>query len=189
MQQEIHVPALGENIDEVEVVEVLVGEGDRIDSDDALVTLESDKAAMDLPAEVAGTVVRVAVSAGDKVRQGDLIAVLEVAGESQQGKDAAEESADESVTAADDAAPQSDSEQDRDHDEDSTQPDSAEQPAAEVAVREVDCPQLGENIESADIDEILVSPGDSVQAEDPLVTLETDKAAAGWADFAGRRAV
>ena len=193
MKQEIHVPALGENIDEVEVVEVLVAEGDQIDSDDVLVTLESDKAAMDLPAEVAGTVSRVAVSAGDKVRQGDLIAVLELADESQQGDDATREGGDEAAVAEndsaadDDAAPQPQTEpEEDDRPDDSTQPDSAEQSAAEPAVREVACPQLGENIESADIAEILVSPGDSVEAEDPLVTLETDKAAMDLpAPFAG----
>ncbi|MEC9342039.1 MAG: dihydrolipoyllysine-residue acetyltransferase [Pseudomonadota bacterium] len=193
MKQEIHVPALGENIDEVEVVEVLVAEGDRIDGDDVLVTLESDKAAMDLPAEVAGTVSRVAVSAGDKVREGDLIAVLELADESQEGDDAAAQGGDAAAVAendsaaGDDAAPQPHAEQEEgDRPDDSTQPDSAEQSAAETVVREVACPQLGENIESADIAELLVSPGDSVQAEEPLVTLETDKAAMDLpAPFAG----
>lgn len=185
MKQEIHVPALGENIDEVEVVEVLVAEGDRIGSDDILVTLESDKAAMDLPAEVAGTISRVAVSAGDKVRQGDLIAVLELAEESQGGDEAA--AAEDDSAADDDAAPQPQAEQkEGGRPDDSTQPDRAAQSAAETVVREVACPQLGENIESADIAELLVSPGDSVQAEEPLVTLETDKAAMDLpAPFAG----
>jgi dihydrolipoamide dehydrogenase len=73
---EVRVPDLGD-VEEVDVVEVLVRPGDRVAEDDGLVTLESDKASMDVPTPIAGTVREVRVAVGGKVRQGDLLAVLE----------------------------------------------------------------------------------------------------------------
>jgi len=65
MKIEIKVPELGDGIDQVEVAAVDVVEGASVGADDTLVTLETDKAAMDIPAEVAGTVVQILVKAGD----------------------------------------------------------------------------------------------------------------------------
>lgn len=78
MLTEVRVPDIGE-FDEVEIVEVLVAEGDTVKQEDSLVTLETDKASMDLPAPGAGTVVEMKVAVGDTVAEGDLIATLEVA--------------------------------------------------------------------------------------------------------------
>ncbi|MGE5234734.1 MAG: biotin/lipoyl-containing protein, partial [Acidobacteriota bacterium] len=76
-QREIRVPDIG-NFDKVAVVEVLVGPGAAIKVDDPLITLESDKASMDVPAPFAGTVREVKVKAGDKVGKDAVIAVVEV---------------------------------------------------------------------------------------------------------------
>jgi dihydrolipoamide dehydrogenase len=73
---EIKVPDIGD-FDDVDVIEVLVAAGDTVDVDQGLITLETDKATMDVPATEAGTVVEVKVSAGDKVQQGDVILTLE----------------------------------------------------------------------------------------------------------------
>ena len=78
MKIEIKVPDLGDGIDQVDVAAVEVAVGASIGADDTLVTLETDKAAMDIPAEVAGTVVELLVKPGDKLAQGDLLAVVEV---------------------------------------------------------------------------------------------------------------
>lgn len=78
--REVTIPELGD-IDEVDVVEVLVAGGDQVAKDDSLISLESDKATMDVPAPFAGTVREVKVKAGDKVRHGSVILMLEVAGE------------------------------------------------------------------------------------------------------------
>jgi len=77
MKIEIKVPELGDGIDEVDVAAVEVTVGADIGAEDTLVTLETDKAAMDIPAEVAGTVVELLVKPGDKLTQGDLLAVVE----------------------------------------------------------------------------------------------------------------
>jgi dihydrolipoamide dehydrogenase len=81
---EIRVPDLGE-VDDVQVVEVLVSPGDKIAVDDGLVTLESDKASMDIPSTLAGTVKEVALEVGSKVQEGDLVAVLEPAEQEADG--------------------------------------------------------------------------------------------------------
>lgn len=78
--KDILVPDIGD-FNGVEVIEILVAPGDSIKVEDPLVSLESDKAAMEIPAEVSGTVKAIKVSIGDKVSQGDLILTLEVSGE------------------------------------------------------------------------------------------------------------
>ena len=75
-RQEVRVPDIGD-FDEVEIVEVMVAVGDEVSAEDSLITLETDKAAMDVPAPVAGKVIELSVSLGDKVSEGSLILVLE----------------------------------------------------------------------------------------------------------------
>jgi pyruvate dehydrogenase E2 component (dihydrolipoamide acetyltransferase) len=74
--REVAIPDLGD-VEEVDVVEVLVAVGDQVGHDDSLISLESDKATMDVPAPFAGTVREVKVKAGDKVREGSVILMLE----------------------------------------------------------------------------------------------------------------
>jgi pyruvate dehydrogenase E2 component (dihydrolipoamide acetyltransferase) len=77
-RQEVRVPDIGD-FDEVDIVEVMVAVGDEISAEDSLVTLETDKAAMDVPAPIAGKVLEMSVSLGDKVSEGSVILVLESA--------------------------------------------------------------------------------------------------------------
>jgi pyruvate dehydrogenase E2 component (dihydrolipoamide acetyltransferase) len=76
-RKEIRVPDIGD-FDRVEVIEVLVQPGDTVQAEDSLITLESDKASMEIPSPVSGTIKEVNVAVGDRVSQGDLIAVAEV---------------------------------------------------------------------------------------------------------------
>jgi len=73
---EITVPDIGD-FDEVEVIEVLVRNGDKIQPEDSLITVESDKASMEIPSPSAGTIIDVKINVGDKIKQGSLIAMLE----------------------------------------------------------------------------------------------------------------
>jgi pyruvate/2-oxoglutarate dehydrogenase complex dihydrolipoamide acyltransferase (E2) component len=77
MQQNLIVPGLAENVHEADVAEVSVKPGDTIAAGDIVITLETDKAAMELPAEFGGKVTAVRVKAGDRVKEGDVIVVLE----------------------------------------------------------------------------------------------------------------
>ena len=87
-RQEIKVPDIGD-FDKVPVIEVLVSEGDEIEKEQSLVTLESDKATMEVPASTGGKLVELKVAEGDEVGEGDVIAIVEVASEGSE--EAAEE--------------------------------------------------------------------------------------------------
>jgi len=84
---EIKVPDIGD-FDKVPVIEVLVAVGDRIEKEQSLVTLESDKATMEVPASASGTLVELKVAEGDEVSEGDLIAIVETTVETGQDADA-----------------------------------------------------------------------------------------------------
>gem|GEM_PF-3125802 len=76
-QAKLTVPELGD-FEDVEVIEVLVGAGDTVAVEDPLVTLETDKATMDVPASAAGKIVSLDVAVGDKINSGDVVATIEV---------------------------------------------------------------------------------------------------------------
>jgi pyruvate dehydrogenase E2 component (dihydrolipoamide acetyltransferase) len=121
--KEIPVPDIGD-FDEVDVIEVLVSSGDEVSVDDPLITLESDKASMEVPSPEAGTVKEVKVSAGDKVAQGAIIVTLEVA---DGGAEAADEGGEEDGD--DDEAPEAEAPAEDATDE--KEPAERPEPAAE----------------------------------------------------------
>lgn len=105
--QTIRLPDIGD-FQGIEVIEVLIGPGDVIDKDESIITLESDKATMEIPSPVSGTVQSVAVSVGDRISEGDPIAdvaVREVAAEESEASAAEEEAPDEEPTAPSAPAP------------------------------------------------------------------------------------
>ena len=153
--QKILVPDVGG--DEVEIIEICVAIGDSVEAEDAIITVETDKASMDIPAPAAGTISALSVSVGDKLKEGDLIA--EMSGSA--GVD--------SATVAEEtpaAAPQV-----------VTETPAAPQAAAPSAsaIIDVEVPDIGEDGE-VDVIEVLVAVGDVIAEEDGLITLETDKA-------------
>jgi len=159
--KEIQMPDIGD-FDDVPVIEILVSEGDDIDVETPLVTLESDKASMDVPSTAAGRVKQVLVSVEDKVSKGTPLVVLETADDSDapaEGAQAAErQPADEQA-------------------HDAARPDSSSgrEEAAGGDAREVTVPDIGD-FSDVEVIEVHVSPGDALRAEDPMVTLESDKA-------------
>ena len=142
---EVKVPDIG-NFSDVPVIEVLVKPGDAIKAEDALITLESDKATMDVPSPIGGTVKELKVKVGDKVSEGSLVLLLD------------------SAAAAESAAPAMLSV--------SPPPAAASSHSGMVEVR---VPDIGD-FKNVPIIEVLVKPGDTIQAEQPLITLESDKA-------------
>ena len=88
--REIRVPDIGD-FDQVEVIEVLVQPGDHVNAEDSLITLESDKASMEIPSPISGVVKEVKVAVGDRVSQGDLIAIAELDAETGAGSEEAAE--------------------------------------------------------------------------------------------------
>ncbi|MCZ0927782.1 dihydrolipoyllysine-residue acetyltransferase [Halomonas janggokensis] len=158
---DIKVPDLGGS-DNVEIIEVAVGEGDEVDAEDTLITLESDKASMDVPSPHTGKIVSFSVKEGDTVSEGDVIGQMEIAGEG----DDAEDTADEQTSSQASSEPQAAAEQ---HDE----PEEAA--SGEPARKEIRVPDLSGSSD-VPIIEIGVAAGDEVNEEDPLITLESDKA-------------
>jgi len=171
-QTEVRVPDIGDFSD-VEVIEVHVGPGDRVAAEDPLITLETDKASMDVPAPAAGVVQSLALKAGDRVSEGSLILKLESAEEAATV--VAPRGADEEATlvAPERAAQKPIAQETPAADAQAEAQDEAETGGGEM---EVHVPDIGD-FSDVDVIEVHVSSGDRVAAEDPLITLETDKAA------------
>lgn len=147
MSIEIRVPDIGD-FDAVDVVEVLIAPGDTVAKEQSVLVLESDKASMEVPSEVAGVVSSVAVNVGEQVKEGDLIAVLT----------AAEAVADAPSEPVATAPPQA------------AMPDSGA-----VGVMDLLVPDIGD-FDKVDVIEVNVAVGDEVVVEQGLITLESDKA-------------
>ncbi|GFD71882.1 pyruvate dehydrogenase complex dihydrolipoyllysine-residue acetyltransferase [Alteromonas marina] len=165
--QKIIVPDVGG--DEVEVIELCVAVGDNIEADEGVVTVESDKASMDIPAPFEGEIVSLSVSVGDKIKEGDVIGEMKVAGGDSAGDSdsAAEESS------SDDASQEAPKQEEAPKEESKSEAAPAASGGTEVI--EVAVPDIGSDDE-VDVIDVLVSAGDTIEKEDGLITLETDKA-------------
>ena len=151
---EVKVPDIGD-FDEVAVIEVLVKVGDTVKAEQSLITVESDKASMEIPSSTAGVVKEIKVEVGGKVKEGSVVLVLEAEG---AGAAAAPAPAPAAAPAAAAPAPAA----------------AAAAPAAAGPV-EVKVPDIGDFKDVAVI-ELLVKPGDQIAADQSLITVESDKA-------------
>jgi len=151
----VNIPDLSGATD-VDVIEVLVAAGDVVAEGDSLITLETDKASMEVPSPQAGKIVSMAISEGDTVNEGDLLMEIEIASSESVSADesVAEPEAVESFSAA---------------------VESAAPVAAASTVEQVLIPDLS-GASDVDVIEVLVAVGDTVSEGDSLITLETDKA-------------
>ena len=154
---DVKVPDIGDFKD-VPVIEVMVRVGDRIKTEDPLVTLESDKASMEVPSTVDGVVKEIKVKVGDKVSEGSLLLVAEA--DAAPAGVAPREKVKEGGQATGEGAPVADY--------------GAASGVYEVI--EVRVPDIGD-FKDVPIIEVAVKSGDKVKPEDPLITLESDKAA------------
>ena len=158
---EIHVPDIGD-FDEVTVIELLVKPGDSVKSEQSLITVESDKASMEIPSSHAGVVREVTVRLGEKVKQGSLVALLEVDASAQ-----AELSGSAAVSAP--FATQTPA------------PVASVAGALDTAVAapltavQLRVPDIGD-FKDVTVIEVMVRPGDAVKLEQSLITVESDKA-------------
>ncbi|MGC9421203.1 pyruvate dehydrogenase complex dihydrolipoyllysine-residue acetyltransferase [Vibrio sp.] len=144
MAIEINVPDIG--ADEVEVTEILVSVGDKVEEEQSLITVEGDKASMEVPASQAGIVKEIKIAVGDKVTTGSLIMVFDA-----EGAAAAAPAAEAPVAAAPVAAA-----------------------AAPAELKEIQVPDIGGD--EVEVTEIMVAVGDTVTEEQSLITVEGDKA-------------
>ena len=163
--QKIIVPDVGG--DEVEVIELCVAVGDNIEADEGVVTVESDKASMDIPAPFEGEIVSLTVSVGDKIKEGDVIGEMKVANGDSADEGASEENASDESSKED--APKQEAPKDE------SKSEAAPAASGSSEVIEVAVPDIGSDDE-VDVIDVLVSVGDTIEKEDGLITLETDKA-------------
>ena len=159
-QIEVKVPDIGD-FKEVEVIEVLVKVGDTIKVEQSLLTVESDKASMEIPSSQAGVVKEIKVKIGDKVAEGSVVVIVEA--------DGAAASAPAAAAAAAPAAPAAAA----------PAPAAAAAPAAAPAagggLQDILVPDIGDFAE-VEVIELMVKVGDTVKVEQSLLTVESDKA-------------
>ena len=145
--QEVTVPDIGD--DEVEVTEIMVAVGDTVEEEQSLLSVEGDKASMEVPAPIAGTVKEIKIATGDKVKTGSLIFVFETASSGSEAP-AAESAPAEAAPA--EAAPA----------------------AAASSTKEVNVPDIGGD--EVEVTEVMVAVGDKVEEEQSILNVEGDKA-------------
>lgn len=176
----VKVPDIGD-FDAVEIIEVLVAEGDTVAVEDGLVSLESDKATMDVPSTAAGKVSKLLVGVGDKVAQGDAVAEIEAEGEddaaasTDASDDTPADSADDTETETGSVADTADESSQAADTEGAAESDDTPETGGEAEEVQVKVPDIGD-FDAVEIIELLVAEGDSVETEQGLVTLESDKA-------------
>ncbi|KRC77768.1 dihydrolipoamide acetyltransferase [Achromobacter sp. Root83] len=163
---QIKVPDIGD-FKEVEVIEVLVAVGDTIKAEQSLITVESDKASMEIPASQGGVVKSITVKVGDKVAEGAVVLEVEggdaapaqeeapKAGSKADAKPAAKEEPKQAAAAAPKA--------------------EASAPAAATGPVEIEVPDIGD-FKEVEVIEVMVAVGDTIKAEQSLITVESDKA-------------
>ena len=163
--QKILVPDVGG--EEVEIIEICFAVGDSLEADEGILTVETDKASMDIPAPFAGTLSALLVNVGDKIKEGDVIAEMSAemtaAGETASAEVAPVEAIVEAPAPVVEEAPVA------------AEPAPVAAVATASAVIDVAVPDIGEDGE-VDVIDVLVAVGDVIEAEDGLITLETDKA-------------
>lgn len=152
---EVKIPDIG-GATQVDVIEIMVQVGDQIEVDTPLITLESDKASMEIPSPVAGKVTKLKIKVGDKVSEGDVILLATV----------------EKSEAEAESAPQAPKSEEKKETEE--KPQTAQEKKSN-SVNEVKIPDIG-GATQVDVIEVMVKVGDQIEIDTPLITLESDKA-------------
>ncbi len=160
MAMEFKLPELGENINSADVTKVLVKVGDTIEKDQIVLEIETDKATVEVPSEVSGTIKEVKIKEGEIADVGSVLFVVDETSTPKKQQSKKTEDVKETVVQP---APIE------------TKPDTIKVDGKN-SNGEFKLPELGENIEAADITKILVKPGDQLEADQIVLEIETDKA-------------
>lgn len=164
MSKKFKLPELGENIDSADILNVLVSVGEKIELEQSVIEIETDKATIEVPATVSGVVKELSVKPGDNVKVGQTILIVEETGTQEPGsvkKEIKKSKPVETKIETENIV-------------------EKEKPGKPTKVKEeiIDykLPELGENIDTADILSVLVKKGDNVVVDQSLLEIETDKA-------------
>jgi len=165
MATEFKLPELGENIESADVASVLVKEGDIVKKDQAIIEIETDKATIEVPSNVEGTITKLFVKSGDKVKVGSVVMVVDEGGNTEiksESKSVAKKEIKSTEVKTEPeieyiAAPSTKS-------------------SGKKGIVDFHLPDLGENIVAADVLNVLVKVGDVIEADQAILEIETDKA-------------
>ena len=164
MSNEFKKHELGENIESADIVKVHIKPGDKVELDQVVVEIETDKANVEVPSEIEGIVEKVNVSEGSSAKVGDVVFTVKGGVEKSAPKvEEKETKVEEAVQPEPEKKPE----------------ESKPKPKKEKTssgIYEFKVPELGENIESAQITKVLVKVGDKVKVDEVLLEIETDKA-------------
>ena len=165
MATEFKLPELGENIESADVLSVLVKAGDVIEKEQSVLEIETDKATIEVPSAVSGVVKEVMIKEGQKVKVGQTVITVEEAGKAAENKSQ--------------ETPQPASKTEKQEPEEKPKVEAIKAAPAKKAaggIIEMKLPELGENIDSADVLTVLVSEGDFIEKDQGVIEIETDKA-------------
>lgn len=170
MATEFKLPELGENIEAADVANVLVKEGDTVKKDQAIIEIETDKATIEVPSTVEGTITKLLVKSGDKVKVGSVVMIVDEGGSTAESKEeikseSKSEKKIESKTTEVKTEPEV---------EYKAAPSTKSSGKKEIV--DFRLPELGENIEAADVLNVLVKVGDVIEIDQAILEIETDKA-------------
>ncbi|MEJ2614054.1 MAG: dihydrolipoyllysine-residue acetyltransferase [Ignavibacteriaceae bacterium] len=172
MAQEFKLPELGENIDSADVLTVLVKPGDEIEKEQSVIEIETDKATIEVPSNISGKIKEVLIKEGEIVKVGQAILTMENGEDKEKSKtvktkDSKTDKKHESVKQNKDEEPVS---------KDTGDEKAAPEPKGETKIVELKLPELGENIDSADVLNLLIKEGDYIEKDQGILEIETDKA-------------
>ena len=170
MATEFKLPELGENIESADVANVLVKEGDTVKKDQAIIEIETDKATIEVPSTIEGTITKLLVKSGDKVKVGSVVMVVDEGGSAAESK----------PEIKDENKPEQ--KQENKPTEVKTEPEveykaaPSTKSSGKKEIVDFHLPDLGENIEAADVLNVLVKVGDVIEVDQAILEIETDKA-------------
>jgi pyruvate dehydrogenase E2 component (dihydrolipoamide acetyltransferase) len=165
MATEFKLPELGENIEAADIVNVLVNEGDTITKDQAVIEIETDKATIEVPSSVEGKITKLLVKTGDKVKVGATIFMIDEGGSATPKVEVSktEKKKEEKLEAKTES-------------EVEYKASSSPKSSGKKEIVDFHLPDLGENIEEADVLNVLVKKGDVIELDQAILEIETDKA-------------
>lgn len=180
MSTEVKLPELGENVTSGDLLKLLVKVGDKIQKDQALMELETDKAAIEVPSPIGGVVKQVHVKEGQKVKVGQPILSVDENGTGTASKQGATKESSEGGVAQGGAPPKAEQparvEPAKTVAPATPKPSTPSAKSGPAQVVEFKLPELGENVAAGDLLSVLIKVGDRVEVNQPVLELETDKA-------------
>jgi len=172
MATEFKLPELGENIESADIINVLVKAGDQIEKEQSIIEIETDKATIEVPSNVSGKITEVLVKSGDSVKVGQTIIKVDEGGKAEVKAEAKAEKKEEAKSETTQKEKKSETKIDAEAKKE--QKEVMQSGSGEIV--EFRVPDLGENIESADVINVLVKKGDTISKDQGVIEIETDKA-------------